>query len=607
MVHNRMQKLLGVWVFLLWTILPAQAQDVVESTVGTGQEVTQDVTALTLDDAVQIALARAYAVRTAQLDLDESRALVSEGWGQLMPQVDLSSSYTRNIRSANPFAGSSAGGLFESLGFLGWLAFNEQARTDTDPTSVPITLADFLDRQIQGQTAAGASLDNSDNPFAVPNQFVSGISVSQKVFDIAAFTGATGASKYLKELSKAGLKRQEQLTVDETNKTFYGALLAIEQANVVEQSVNRTMKTVYEVGIRVAQGTAPKFQRLSAEVELANLETQLIQVRNGAAVALDQLKLVAGIPVAQAIRLVGNLESEQVTDFVSVDVDAAVDRALASRPDVEQARISIELENIQLKVTKGEYYPTLDAFANLNYIGNVPSNRSSTISDPNDPFAFQLQENGFFAGDYWDFSASAGFRLSWNLFNGFQTKHRIRQRRAARQRASILEEQLAESVQLEVQAALRAMNTARLRILSQEKNVTNAELNYSYAESRLREGVASPLDEREAALQRTRIHADHFGRLSARGAVLSTTDEKSTLYRPLPPEALLEGLRREHHQLMHALSSGLDDLFDSKPEDLLWTIGAETAVLAYASKMIDSAHEELMLVLPDFSSVLICW
>jgi sugar-specific transcriptional regulator TrmB len=105
---------------------------------------------------------------------------------------------------------------------------------------------------------------------------------------------------------------------------------------------------------------------------------------------------------------------------------------------------------------------------------------------------------------------------------------------------------------------------------------------------------------KQSGVPRSMVY-EALGRLSARGAVLSTTDEKSTLYRPLPPEALLEGLRREHHQLMHALSSGLDDLFDSKPEDLLWTIGAETAVLAYASKMIDSAHEELMLVLPDFS------
>jgi Cd2+/Zn2+-exporting ATPase len=105
---------------------------------------------------------------------------------------------------------------------------------------------------------------------------------------------------------------------------------------------------------------------------------------------------------------------------------------------------------------------------------------------------------------------------------------------------------------------------------------------------------------KQSGVPRSMVY-EALGRLSARGAVLSTTDEKATLYRPLPPEALLEGVRREHHQLMEDLSSGLDELFDSKSENFLWTIGTETAVRAYASKMIGSAKEELMIVLPDFS------
>ena len=114
---------------------------------------------------------------------------------------------------------------------------------------------------------------------------------------------------------------------------------------------------------------------------------------------------------------------------------------------------------------------------------------------------------------------------------------------------------------------------------------------------------------KQSGVPRSMVY-EALGRLSARGAVLSTTDEKSTLYRPLPPEALLEGFRREHSQIMHDLSIGLEELFASKAEDLLWTIGAESAVLAYASKMIVAANEELMVVLSDsalaFMQKMIC-
>lgn len=83
---------------------------------------------LTLDEAIEIALIRNYMVRTVRLDVDEASALVKEGWGQVFPQVSFNTSYTRNLKTANPFAGSQAGGLFQSLGFLDWLAFNERAQ-----------------------------------------------------------------------------------------------------------------------------------------------------------------------------------------------------------------------------------------------------------------------------------------------------------------------------------------------------------------------------------------------------------------------------------------------------------------------------------------------
>ncbi len=91
--------------------------------------------------------------------------------------------------------------------------------------------------------------------------------------------------------------------------------------------------------------------------------------------------------------------------------------------------------------------------------------------------------------------------MTWNLFNGFRTSAQVQQRQIAVERAEIELTQLQQSVRLEVQTALRNLETAQQRILSQEKNVVNAELNYSYASTRLHEGVATPLEERDASDQ----------------------------------------------------------------------------------------------------------
>ncbi len=455
---------------------------------------------LTLDEAIQIALVNNYTLRNSRLDVDEARAQIREAWGQVMPQVDASSSYTRNVKSANPFAGSAAGGIFSTLGFVDWLAFNEQARTDDDPATVPIAFGEFQDRRLRGLEDAGIQLSTGDNPFSVPNQFQNGISITQTLFSGSVYAGIRGAER-LKKINQRGVDRQEQVLIDQVRQGFYQALLAAEQARVAALSVARTRATLDETARRVAQGVAPKVQRLSAEVQLANLETQSVQAQNQAVAALDNLKFTLGIPVEQPVQLRGSLEAADLDAYRTISVQSAFEQALTSRPDIEQSLIAVELRQIDKSITRSQYLPTLSAFANLSYTGSVPDNRTITLSDPDDPFSFSKRENDFFSSSYWQPSVNVGFRLTWNLFNGFQTTARVQQRQIAVERARNDYTQLQQAVRLEVETALRDLETAQQRILSQQRNVERAELNYTYASARLREGVATPLEERDASDQ----------------------------------------------------------------------------------------------------------
>jgi outer membrane protein TolC len=486
----------GLTALLILAAPAAQAQGVQPAAA----EAPPAVVTLTLEDAIQIARLQNYALRNLQLNVENAEAQVKEAWGTVLPQVELSSSYTRNIVSANPFAGSSAGGLFQSLGFVDWLAYNERARTDTDAGTQPIPFGEFIDRQEQGLEAAGIALEQGSNPFGVDNQFTTGIAVEQTLFNQSAFAAIRGAEA-LMNINARAADRQEQLLIGQVREAFYGALLAQEQAGVTQQSVARTLQTVQEVGKQVAQGVTPKFQRLSAEVELANLETQFVQVENQASLALDDLKLVLGIPIEQPITLRGELEAENLNEFLTVSVDDAVDAALENRPDLEQARLAIELRQIDKDITQAQYFPSVTAFLGFNYMGNVPDNRSFTIADPDDPFQFTRGQSGFFSNNYWNPSLNGGIRLSWNLFNGFQTSARVQQRQIAVDQAQNDAEQLLQTVTLDVERAIKNLQAARQRIGAQEQNIQRAELNYEYAQARLTEGVATQLEEREASEQ----------------------------------------------------------------------------------------------------------
>ncbi|MEQ9104237.1 MAG: TolC family protein [Rhodothermales bacterium] len=494
----------GLVLLFSFSALPLRAQDATPLQTSEGaREFT-----LTVDEAIQIALVGNLALERARLDLETADAQVREGWAELFPSLDVSSSYTRNFRTANPFAGSQAGGFFQTLGFIDWLAFNEQARTDNNPSTDPISVEQYFLRVQAGRQAAGIETSNASNPFGVPNQYAAGLSVTQKLFDGRVLFGAVGASRWLGPFNQAGLDREQQLMVQDVRSAFYGALLAAEQVAVGRESVARARRTLSEISRQVDEGTAPKFQRLSAEVELANLESGLLQSEVARDAATDNLKLLLGIPVMHTVALRGSLEADAASRATLAAIPEAAAVALDRRPDLRQARIGVELERIQLKVAKAEYLPAVDAFFNYNYIGNVPSNRTRIITSPDDPFSFSTEDQGYFSDAYWDDAMSGGFRLTWNIFNGFASRQRVEQRRVAVRQAELDTEFLEQSIQVEVESAIRNVRSAWKRMQAQQQNVERAELNFTYAQARLEEGVATLLEVREASnqLDQTRLN-----------------------------------------------------------------------------------------------------
>jgi outer membrane protein TolC len=198
------------------------------------------------------------------------------------------------------------------------------------------------------------------------------------------------------------------------------------------------------------------------------------------------------------------------SDALTVEDGLAIRQALERRPDLEQARINVELQKVQLGVARAEYLPTIDAFLNMGYVGNVPDSRLSIFSDPEDPFAFTSQSNGYFSDAYWDRTMNVGFRLQWNLFDGLGSRRRAEQRKIAVDKARVDHEFLERAVTVEVERTLRDVRAAYQRMQSQERNVARAELNYSFAESRLREGVATPIEVREASSQLDQSRLNHL-------------------------------------------------------------------------------------------------
>lgn len=453
---------------------------------------------ITLDEAIQIALVNNYMLRKGALNLEMADQQIREAWGSVYPQVSASGSYTRNVVSPNPFAGSDAGSLFDLFGSLEWLSFNEHARTDADAGTEPITFEEFMDQQQQGMDDAGVSPSGGDNPFAVDNQFNAGVTVTQTLYNGSAFAAIKGA-RQLQEINQDQFQFEQQQVVNQIKSAFYGALLAEEQARVMRSSVDRLERTLEETQASVEAGFLSRYDSMSAEVELVNLETELIAAENRAEIAVRNLGLMLGIPVQTTVHLRGELDIEEKLDPETVSLEEAYHLAMQRRPDLNQAEGYLNLLEVNRNITRSGYLPTLNAVANAGWVGQVPDNRQVVSQGEGDPFSYNTRERGFFDNSYWDPTVSVGLQFQWNLFDGFQRSSRMQQNKIEIKQAEIDHEMLEESVWLEVEQAIRDLETAYQRIMSQQRNIERAETNYENALRRLNEGAGTPLEERQAS------------------------------------------------------------------------------------------------------------
>jgi sugar-specific transcriptional regulator TrmB len=84
-----------------------------------------------------------------------------------------------------------------------------------------------------------------------------------------------------------------------------------------------------------------------------------------------------------------------------------------------------------------------------------------------------------------------------------------------------------------------------------------------------------------------------------RSMVYTSLKRLATLYRPLPPDMLLDRHEAEHQALVEGLRRGLSAHYTASVDNHVWSINGRPAALSYAGQLICEAQRELFLVLTD--------
>jgi cobalt-zinc-cadmium efflux system outer membrane protein len=169
------------------------------------------------------------------------------------------------------------------------------------------------------------------------------------------------AAQVAVEASLAEVRNRERQLAANILTNYAEALAALRELEVTENLLELDLQTTRFVQIRVNEGeTAPlELSLLQAEVERLRARRQLAEGRLDS--SLTQLKLLAGIPFDEPLRLREQINTA-ILPALPVTPDAAVDIALRSRPDILLAQIEEQVATAGLRLVRAQSRPDLTAY-----------------------------------------------------------------------------------------------------------------------------------------------------------------------------------------------------------------------------------------------------
>ena len=238
--------------------------------------------------------------------------------------------------------------------------------------------------------------------------------------------------------SQYELRGFAQSLLADTEEAYWDYALAVRTIEIVTNAMALAEQQVRETRERIEVGVLAQTELAAAEAELARRRENLINARGAQAVLRLRLR-----------RLLNLQENGQMWDreivlrtapvppaVVLDDVETYVQVAMRMRPDLNQARLGVQRNDLDLVRTRNGLLPRLDLFVTLGKTGYAESFGESLANVADD-------------GDY---DALIGLRLEHDLAN---RAARSRHQRAlySREQAIRAVDNLAQLVQVDVRAA----------------------------------------------------------------------------------------------------------------------------------------------------------
>ncbi|MBL7155623.1 MAG: TolC family protein [Candidatus Omnitrophica bacterium] len=305
------------------------------------------------------------------------------------------------------------------------------------------------------------------------------ITVAQDLFKggahIANFKEADLKFQSQKETCRATVLEVEF----DTQRLFYGLLLAYETRRIARDLVGQAEAHYEEVLAKYKQGTASRFDVLQSKVQVSRLMPELIDAENSIRIIKEEFKKLLGVDMREDVNIKGELYHKQI----EIKEEMFLTEAYERRPEMKLKSLGVDIEKWGIEFAKSSGIP--QATGNFEYYA-----RSNNVAD-------MVNERH----DNW----SIGFKVKIPIFDGLSTPARIDVARARYAYAKLDKEDYVDQIAVDVRKACIDLEDSQSIIIAQKDSIVEAKEALRLSEVRYNTGVGINLDVLDAQVALAQI------------------------------------------------------------------------------------------------------
>jgi outer membrane protein len=351
------------------------------------------------------------------------------------------------------------------------------ARSELYPTLVAVAWS---------QTTRDEILFGSDFIRQTVQDFAVAVELNYTVFDFGARRGRIDAAKAETLAANLAFNDVHRKIIYQVQRAYYQLLNASGQEDAAQANLANAQAVQQAAQERLNNGLATLPDVLEARSATAQAEYELQAVIGEQEIARGDLATSLGTSPTTAIR-VQALKDLAIPDSVGDTVDAAIDRALAQRPDLLQQVAEIRSANARIKEARSAFYPSLNVTAR-------PSGEALYGLQQQNPWAYTA-----------DLTGGVILNLNWTLFDGGARRNNLVRAQADKHAAEAQANSTHDQIANEVWAAYSNLNTAFRQHQSAEALLEASGKSYDAALESYNYGLRNLLD--VTAAQRTLAQA----------------------------------------------------------------------------------------------------